>query len=97
MNSQASVTDQLLDLVKLANKNGLYDAADWLSQKLPTPEMDPIPQTASEHFAHNLLRMARSLVSTWENSKPSVRVCELKSISATALGIANHEALNDKQ
>jgi len=97
MNSQASVTDQLMDLVKLANKNGLYDAADWLSQRLPSPEVNPTPLTAPEHFAHNLLSKARSLVSTWGNSKPSVRICELKSISATALEIANHEASNNKQ
>jgi len=31
---QDSVTDQLLDLVALANMHGMYDAADWLSAKL---------------------------------------------------------------
>lgn len=31
---QRSVTDQLRDLVLLANQNGLYDAADWLQARL---------------------------------------------------------------
>jgi hypothetical protein len=46
---QRSVTDQLNDLVTLANKHGLYDAADWLKSTLrqnqyqSTPS-DPTPQ-----------------------------------------------------
>lgn len=28
--SQASVTEQLEELVRLANEHGLYDAADWV-------------------------------------------------------------------
>lgn len=31
MNAQYSLLDQLKELVKLANKAGLYDAADYLS------------------------------------------------------------------
>ena len=31
---QRSVTDQLNELVLLANRNGLYDAADWLRERL---------------------------------------------------------------
>lgn len=31
---QDSVTDQLMDLVKLANQNGMYDAADWIMNQL---------------------------------------------------------------
>lgn len=31
---QDSVTDQLKDLVKLANQNGMYDAADWIRNQL---------------------------------------------------------------
>ncbi len=31
---QDSVTDQLKDLVKLANQNGMYDAADWILDNL---------------------------------------------------------------
>lgn len=31
MNDQRSVTDQLHDLISIANSHGLYDAADWLS------------------------------------------------------------------
>lgn len=34
MNDQRSLTDQLETLYGLANKNGLYDAADWLRAKL---------------------------------------------------------------
>lgn len=34
MNSQNSLTDQLKELVTLANKNGLYDAADYINNKL---------------------------------------------------------------
>lgn len=30
MNDQRSLIDQLIDLIHLANKNGLYDAADYL-------------------------------------------------------------------
>ena len=30
MNDQRSTYDQLLDLITLANKHGLYDAADWI-------------------------------------------------------------------
>lgn len=30
MNDQRPLTDQLKDLVTLANKNGLYDAADYI-------------------------------------------------------------------
>lgn len=34
MNDQRSLMDQLETLYGLANKNGLYDAADWLRLKL---------------------------------------------------------------
>jgi len=34
MPRQDSVTDQLKDLVNLANQNGMYDAADWLINQL---------------------------------------------------------------
>ncbi len=34
MNSQRSLTDQLHELVQLANKHGLYDAADHVSRSL---------------------------------------------------------------
>lgn len=32
--SQAALADQLLELVQVANQNGLYDAADWLQARL---------------------------------------------------------------
>lgn len=32
--SQASLTDQLKELVYLANQNGLYDAADYITRAL---------------------------------------------------------------
>ena len=31
---QRSVTAQLADLIVLANRNGLYDAADWVQTRL---------------------------------------------------------------
>lgn len=34
MNSQQSLTDQLLRVVRLANNAGLYDAADWITAAL---------------------------------------------------------------
>lgn len=34
MPDQRSVTDQLKDLVVLANRRGLYDAADWIQSRL---------------------------------------------------------------
>lgn len=33
-NSQESVTDQLFKLKAMANRNGLYDAADWIEARL---------------------------------------------------------------
>jgi hypothetical protein len=33
--SQASLTDQLRELVVLAHKAGLYDAADWIRGRAP--------------------------------------------------------------
>lgn len=35
MNDQRSLQDQLQSLLQLANQNGLYDAADWLSRQIP--------------------------------------------------------------
>lgn len=32
--SQASLTDQLQELRTIANREGLYDAADWLKKQL---------------------------------------------------------------
>jgi len=34
---QRSTHDQLVDLVDIANKNGKYDAADWLKRELERP------------------------------------------------------------
>lgn len=34
MNDQRSVTEQLRELVALANKTGLYDAADWIVERM---------------------------------------------------------------
>jgi hypothetical protein len=31
---QRSLTDQLKDLILLANRNGMYDAADWLQARI---------------------------------------------------------------
>jgi hypothetical protein len=36
MNSQVSLTDQLKKLIPIANKNGLYDAADFLKSYVET-------------------------------------------------------------
>ena len=35
---QGSLNEQLLELLKLANMNGLYDAADWLVRQIPQNE-----------------------------------------------------------
>lgn len=35
MPDQRSVAEQLQDLERLANQNGLYDAADWLRERRP--------------------------------------------------------------
>jgi rubrerythrin len=32
--SQAAVTDQLCELIDLANREGLYDAADWIAVRV---------------------------------------------------------------
>jgi hypothetical protein len=44
MPDQRSVTDQLQTLLGLANQNGLYDAADWLQQRVPKVAEEPIPE-----------------------------------------------------
>jgi hypothetical protein len=36
---QRSTHDQLVDLVDIANKNGKYDAADWLKRELGLDEL----------------------------------------------------------
>lgn len=41
VNDQRSLKDQLKTLYQLANKNGLYDAADWLRDKIPELPVDP--------------------------------------------------------
>ena len=38
MNDQRSVTDQMWDLVLLAQQQGLYDAADWIKRFFPWPQ-----------------------------------------------------------
>lgn len=48
MNAQYSLTDQLRELVKLANKNGLYDAADWLNTQIQTVLNETESRTESE-------------------------------------------------
>jgi hypothetical protein len=45
MNDQRSVTDQMRDLVQLANRNGLYDAADWVNRFFPWPDQPPADPT----------------------------------------------------
>jgi hypothetical protein len=46
----------------------------------------------SERFAKDLSNRADALVRNWHGYTPAIRVCELRSISAIALEIANHEA-----
>lgn len=38
MPDQRSVTEQLTNLVEMANKHGLYDAADWLTRAMSSPD-----------------------------------------------------------
>jgi hypothetical protein len=33
------VTDQLQDLIQMANKSGLYDAADWVTSRIESPKI----------------------------------------------------------
>ncbi len=42
MNDQRSTTDQLLDLVRLANEHGLYDAADAVQQLIARRGLSPL-------------------------------------------------------
>lgn len=52
---QRSVTDQLKDLVILADHNGLYDAADWLRVRLEDTSrctsVDGLPQDLRAHIS----------------------------------------------
>ena len=50
MPDQRSVTDQLQTLLGLANKNGLYDAADWLKQRMETEEPVPEPDDDGDYL-----------------------------------------------
>jgi hypothetical protein len=34
---QDSLTDQLRDLVHVANREGMYDAADWIADRISPP------------------------------------------------------------
>jgi len=47
LNDQRSLTAQLRDLVLLANKNGLYDAADWVETHLRQSQYQPTPSEAT--------------------------------------------------
>ena len=45
MPDQRSVTDQMQTLIGLANKAGLYDAADWIRSSFPFPKPEVSPKT----------------------------------------------------
>ena len=47
MNDQRSTTDQLQSLIELANKNGLYDAADWVKTRLENPAAPQFPDVSN--------------------------------------------------
>jgi hypothetical protein len=54
MNDQRSLTDQMRDLIPIANRKGLYDAADYIEKHFPAeyhrnaiyerPPMDAPPE-----------------------------------------------------
>lgn len=60
MNDQRSVTDQLWSLVDLANKNGHYDAADWLKNRLQDHDVESHQER--HKFLHKCLD---ELVADW--------------------------------
>lgn len=70
---------------------------DWCRhEEKPAPaEEVSIKQIESELFAKDLAKQANALVANWYRFKPSVRICELKSISATALNIASVQEKED--
>lgn len=68
MNDQRSLTDQLWSLVKLANKNGHYDAADWVKNHLDKSEYRTVKEgdVDSHRERHELLhRCLDELVADW--------------------------------
>lgn len=50
---QRSVTNQLNSLIALANKNGLYDAADWLKTRLEADVLQKRETVRVEPVAFN--------------------------------------------
>ena len=43
MNDQRPLTDQLITLVQVANREGLYDAADWLNEVMRKHQYPMVP------------------------------------------------------
>jgi hypothetical protein len=97
MNAQCSLRDQLRELVTLANREGLYDAADWVQRTLEEPKEEPKVVTEpvddpSEVFAKLLLNRLKGLVQGWSEYIPAIRKSELRSIAKVATEIADHQS-----
>lgn len=50
--SQESLTDQIYELIDLANQNGLYDAADWVKKRFDEPLATSFPHFFKEALPH---------------------------------------------
>jgi len=53
---QRSVTDQLKELMTLANKHGLYDAADWLKSTLGQNQYQSTPSDPTSQGVQTALK-----------------------------------------
>ncbi len=63
MPRQDSLTDQIRDLVKLANEHGMYDAADWITARLreTDPHVEAYAKKRLELFAEAIKREDRGV------------------------------------
>lgn len=60
MNDQRSVTEQLQDLIRLANEKGMYDAADWLRARIPVwPAVPDVKYAVTLHLITGRYGIAR--------------------------------------
>lgn len=72
MNDQRSLTDQLETLYGLANKNGLYDAADWLRQRLDQKLQAAPPPKPARSFSSlpKLTKAQQQLLKSLREERP---------------------------
>lgn len=60
MNDQRSLLDQLRELIELANKNGLYDAADFLAQYVA--DVSKLPAYTEQTTLQQIVAIQQQLV-----------------------------------